>query len=66
MMALLALGAFAVWRTQPLLGHSAVPGFDASAFNVVTLGTSSSLTTGNFAPVSDIGGRVAVFGNYTI
>ena len=40
-------------------------GFDASAFNVVTLGTSSTLSTGNFTPSSDIGGGVAVFGNYT-
>ena len=40
-------------------------GFDASAFNVVTLGTSNTLSTGNFSPTSDIGGRVAVFGNYT-
>src|SRR5580698_6312161 len=40
-------------------------GFDASAFNVVTLGTSSTLSTGNFSPSSDVGGRVAVFGNYT-
>jgi len=40
-------------------------GFDASAFNVVTLGTSSTLSTGNFSPSSDIGGGVAVFGNYT-
>jgi choice-of-anchor A domain-containing protein len=40
-------------------------GFDASAFNVVTLGTSSDITTGNFNPSSDVGGGVAVFGNYT-
>ncbi|MDP9054325.1 MAG: choice-of-anchor A family protein [Acidobacteriota bacterium] len=40
-------------------------GFDASAFNVVTLGTSSTLSTGNFNPTSDVGGGVAVFGSYT-
>ena len=40
-------------------------GFDASAFNVIALGTGSTLSTGNFNPSSDIGGRVAVFGNYT-
>jgi choice-of-anchor A domain-containing protein len=39
-------------------------GFNASAFNVVTLGTGSG-NAGNFNPNSDIGGGVAVFGNYT-
>jgi hypothetical protein len=32
---------------------------------VVTLSTSGTLSTGNFSPGSAIGGRVAVFGNYT-
>jgi choice-of-anchor A domain-containing protein len=40
------------------LGLLSGNGFDASAFNVVTL-------TGDFAPSSDVGGRVAVFGSYT-
>jgi choice-of-anchor A domain-containing protein len=39
-------------------------GFNASAFNVVTLGTGSG-NAGNFSPNSDIGGGVAVFGSYT-
>lgn len=39
-------------------------GFDASAFNVVTLGTTTG-NAGNFVPNSDIGGGVAVYGNYT-
>jgi choice-of-anchor A domain-containing protein len=39
-------------------------GFNASAFNVVTLGTASG-NAGNFSPNSDIGGGVAVFGSYT-
>jgi choice-of-anchor A domain-containing protein len=65
MMALLALSAFAVSANATAFGPFSGAGFDASAFNVVTLGTSSSLSTGNFAPSSDIGGRVAVFGNYT-
>jgi choice-of-anchor A domain-containing protein len=39
-------------------------GFNASAFNVVTLGTASG-NGGNFNPNSDIGGGVAVFGSYT-
>jgi choice-of-anchor A domain-containing protein len=39
-------------------------GWDASAFNIVTLGLSSDKSTGNFNPSSDVGGRVAVFGSY--
>lgn len=43
-------------------------GFNASAFNVVTLGTGSTglgaNNAGNFSPSSDIGGGVAVYGSY--
>ena len=42
-------------------------GWDASAFNIITLGVLSGPATnaGNFTPSSDVGGRVAVFGNLT-
>jgi choice-of-anchor A domain-containing protein len=44
-------------------------GWDASAFNVIALGTNSTglgaNNAGNFVPSSDVGGRVAAFGNYT-
>jgi choice-of-anchor A domain-containing protein len=44
-------------------------GFNASAFNVVTLGTGSTglgaNNAGNFSPNSDIGGGVAIYGSYT-
>jgi choice-of-anchor A domain-containing protein len=67
--ALLAFSAFAVPAQATSFGpfscSTCGSGFDASAFNVVTLGTSSTISTGNFNPNSDIGGRIAVFGNYT-
>jgi choice-of-anchor A domain-containing protein len=43
----------------PLSGSS----WDASAFNIVTLGSGSN--SGNFNSQSDVGGRVAVYGNYS-
>jgi hypothetical protein len=39
-------------------------GFNASAFSVVTLGTSTG-NAGNVTPNSDIGGGIAVPGSYT-
>lgn len=41
-------------------------GWDASAFNVITLGVlgGANANAGNFMPGSDVGGRVAVYGNF--
>lgn len=45
------------------IGPLSGAGWDASAFNIVTLG--SSTNSGNFNSQSDVGGRVAVYGNYS-
>jgi choice-of-anchor A domain-containing protein len=68
--ALLTLSALAASAdTAPFACSTCGSGFNASAFNVVTLGTGStglgSGNAGNFSPNSDIGGGIAVFGSYS-
>ena len=66
--ALVSLTAFAVSANANNFGpfgcSTCGSGFNASAFNVVTLGTSTG-NAGNFTPNSDIGGGIAVYGSYT-
>jgi choice-of-anchor A domain-containing protein len=61
----LLLLMIAASASATVFGPFSGTGWDASAFNVVTLGLSSDTSTGNFVPSSDVGGRVAVFGSYT-
>jgi choice-of-anchor A domain-containing protein len=65
---LLSVSSFAVSANASNFGPFSCTtcgtGFDASAFNVVTLGTDTG-NAGNFNPNSDIGGGIAVYGNYT-
>lgn len=64
--AVIAIGIFAAGAQASTLGPFSGTGFDASAFNVVTLGVigGSNANAGNFSPNSDIGGAVAVYGSY--
>jgi choice-of-anchor A domain-containing protein len=63
------LSALAVSAQATNFGPFSGAGWDASAFNVVTLGTNGTglgaNNAGNFVPNSDIGGKVAAFGNYS-
>lgn len=53
--------AFAGVAGAGMIGPLSGSDWDASAFNIVTLGNGAS---GNFTSSSDIGGRIAVFGAY--
>jgi choice-of-anchor A domain-containing protein len=63
--ALFSLFILAISAGATGFGPLSRPGFDSSAFIVVTPGISSNLDTGNIDPDSDTGGRGAVFGSYT-
>jgi choice-of-anchor A domain-containing protein len=60
---LLSLGSLAGVASASQIGPLNGAGWDASAFNIVTLG--STTNSGNFNSQSDVGGRVAVYGNYS-
>ena len=60
---LLSFGSLAGLASATQLGPLSGAGWNASAFNIVTLG--SSTNSGNFTSQSDVGGRVAVYGNYS-